>query len=141
MLAGMPSIGKSVLALHYAHKHTSDYPGGLFWIDARQENGEAYDLTIQIVELAIIQGVKVPESITDTVKQLRYCARHWPLAPQRVLLVLDNINTEQELEACLKWLPTERFALLITARPQLGLLQVKRVDLGPLLADVAFEIF
>lgn len=140
LVAGMPGVGKSVLALHYARTHLSDYPGGLFWIDACTEDGEADDIALQLVELAITQGLEVPETV-DTSKQLRYCARHWPRAPQPILLVLDNISTVSELQPCLKWLPPERFAFLITGRPQLRLPSVRRVDLKPFTAETAFQVF
>jgi hypothetical protein len=32
-LTGLPGMGKSLLAIEYAHRFSAGYPGGVFWID------------------------------------------------------------------------------------------------------------
>ena len=134
VVSGMPGVGKSLTALHYADSKAEQYPGGVFWLDAGDD-----DLDFQIIETAIEQGVTIPNNISAK-RHLRYCAKNWPRAPYPVLLILDNVNTQTELEACLKWMPAERFKLLITARPQLQILQVETIVLTPLSANEALVV-
>ena len=134
IVTGMPGVGKSLVALSYARNPGQTYKGGVYWLDAPDG-----DIALQIVEMAIAQGVVVPDTI-EPFKQFRYCTNHWPLAPQPVLLVLDNVETEEELIPLLKWLPVERFKLLITARPQMRLANIKRVHLPVLATPTAVSI-
>lgn len=134
IISGMPGVGKSLLALHYAIQKQRDYLGGAFWIDAREG-----DIALQIVQMAITQGVVVPDTI-ELSKQLRYCTKHWPLAPKPVLLVFDNVDSEDELSPVLKWLPVERFKLLITSRPQMRLASIERAHISVLPAATAVSI-
>ncbi|MDX8501916.1 tetratricopeptide repeat protein [Mesorhizobium sp. VK4C] len=36
-LVGFPGVGKSLLAIEYAHRFSLAYPGGIFWLDARAD--------------------------------------------------------------------------------------------------------
>lgn len=134
IVTGMPGVGKSLVALYYAHHAGRAYPGGTYWIDA-PDGGIAR----QIVELTITQGVVVPDTI-EPFKQFRYCTNHWPLASQPVLLVLDNVEAEEELLPILKWLPAERFKLLITSRPQMRLANMEQVPIPVLPTAIAVLI-
>ena len=46
------------MALHYAHGAGQAYLGGAYWIDASDG-----DIALQIVEMAITQGVVVPDNV------------------------------------------------------------------------------
>lgn len=140
VVTGMPGVGKSVLALNYAQTHIQKYPGGLFWVDVPTEDGEADDIPLQLVDLAITQGVTIPRTI-DVSKQLRYCARHWPRDPDPVLLILDNVSSVEALQSSLQWLHPERFKLLITTRPQLRIPKAERVDVPPLRGEAVLAVF
>jgi len=37
LLSGLGGIGKTQLAVEYAYRHATDYPGGVYWINAAQE--------------------------------------------------------------------------------------------------------
>ena len=135
VVTGMPGVGKSLIALRYGYQEIQNYIGGVYWIDVGKG-----DISLDIVELAIAQGVVVPDTIALS-KQLRYCTKHWPLSPEPVLLVLDNVDTEEHLYPVLRWLPVERFKLLITARPQMRLANTERVAVPVLSTDTAVSIF
>lgn len=136
LITGMPGIGKSLLALHYAGQQKQAYSGGVFWIDAREGS-----IGLQLVEMAILQGVETPDSMTDSTMQLRYCLRRWPRSPQPVLLVVDNAEEADNISNTLQWLVPDRFKVLLTARPQLQLISIERIELVPLSIEEALSIF
>jgi tetratricopeptide (TPR) repeat protein len=112
-IQGMGGIGKTELALQYAHHHLQqqDYPGGVCWLNAREDVG------IQIVTFARSQfDLHLPDNL-DLVGQVAYCWRHW--APGKVLLVLDDA---QEYAAIAPFLTgiDPRFQILLTTRSRLG---------------------
>ena len=41
-LTGMGGIGKTQLAVEYVYRHRSDYPDGIFWIDAAGPLAEGF---------------------------------------------------------------------------------------------------
>ncbi|MGF1515688.1 MAG: TIR domain-containing protein [Elainellaceae cyanobacterium] len=142
-MTGMPGVGKSLLALQYADSCIQAYPGGVFWIEAGQEDSSADGIALQIVELAISEGVTVPETIPIP-RQLRHCAKNWPRAPYPVLLVVDNASSMNTLGLCLKWLPPERFKLLITTRSQADCQHshsVECVRVMPLKGEATLDLF
>jgi predicted ATP-dependent serine protease len=83
-VVGMPGVGKSELALYYAHSYGQSYPGGICWVDAQEE-----DIAIQIVQFAQRLGLVPPED-DESNNQLRYCWQNWPDAPKPVLTRISH---------------------------------------------------
>ena len=133
-LVGMPGVGKSELALHYAHTYGHYYPGGICWVDARED-----DIASQIVQFARRLGLTPPEN-DDSAKQLGYCWQYWPNAPQPTLIVIDGVDSyENQIEECCRGL-NARFKFLLTSRRHLSR-PVKLISIEPPTIEQAVDIF
>jgi tetratricopeptide (TPR) repeat protein len=133
-VVGMPGVGKSELALHYAHSYGHNYPGGICWVNAREEG-----IAVQIVQFGRRLGL-VPLEDDEPTNQLRYCWQNWPNAPEPVLIVIDDADSyENQLRESCRGL-TSRFRFLLTSR-QYWNKPVKLVALEPPTPEQAVAIF
>ncbi|MBD2254771.1 tetratricopeptide repeat protein [Nostoc parmelioides] len=113
-IAGMGGVGKTELALQYAHYHwhQNTYLGGICWLQGRD-----IKVGTQIVAFARTQLGLQPPDVPDLKYQLSYCWLHWQKGD--VLLVLDDVNDWKEVKP---YLPPQssRFKVLITTRLQIA---------------------
>ncbi|QIR36611.1 tetratricopeptide repeat protein [Tolypothrix sp. PCC 7910] len=121
-IEGMAGVGKTELATQYAliHLLLNNYPGGICWLRARDE-----DIGLQILQFAIAKlGLKPPED-WDVQKQVDFCWSRWH--DGNVLVVLDDVTDYAKVEP---YLPPQspRFKLLITTRLQLDFPQSFTLD-------------
>lgn len=91
-IVGMGGMGKTQLALEFAHRRISGYPGGVFWIRAADES--------QIRDSFDALGVlfNLPESIPDRPERV---LRRIKDSPVRSLILFDNLTTSFPA----KWAP------------------------------------
>ncbi len=98
---GMPGVGKTQLAIEYAHLHSGDYPGGVFWIDAEHTPRLAAFRTI--AGWACVPWLEGEKENT----QIQTFWRELADRP-RSLIVLDNfpeVTHGAEYLAIRPWLP------------------------------------
>ena len=86
-LTGMGGIGKTQLAVAYAYHRRSDYPGGIFLINA------AEDILPQLLNVARLLKLKVsdPER-ADINEQLISALHDYLLEQPKTLLICDNVE-------------------------------------------------
>jgi WD40 repeat protein len=111
-LTGMGGIGKTQLAVEYAHRHKDDYPGGIFWIDAAGSLAEAF------ARLASDHRLKWAESDRPRDEQIQAAFAVLYGRPH-ALLVLDNLPDPAALAGSLApgCVPEDlRCGLLFTTR-------------------------
>ena len=131
-VAGMGGVGKTELALQYAHKHyqANDYPGGVCWLRAKEGN-----VATQIISFAQAHlDLTIPQDL-DLPTQVGYCYRNW--RDGNVLLVLDDVDNYQQIEDCY-FTQDSRYKVLITTRERFS--AVISLDLDVLTPEAALEL-
>jgi tetratricopeptide (TPR) repeat protein len=130
-IAGMGGVGKTELALQYAHSHRVTYQGGICWLSALQDVG------VQLVQFARNQLQLNPPDDLDLVGRVQYCLTKWHEG--EVLLVIDNVtNYREEVRCYLESVPS-RFKQLITTREKLQP-PIVRLDLDVLTPLAAMQL-
>jgi len=141
-IVGMGGVGKTELALQYAHNHwrqsiyssgVNSYPGGFCWFRIQED----VEVGTEIVNFARNNiGLKPPDGL-DLHDQVKHCWKHWKGGD--VLIVFDDVNESKQIEA---YLPPEisKFKVLFTTRNQNLAENFQRLSLDVLSEAAALEL-
>jgi tetratricopeptide (TPR) repeat protein/DNA-binding XRE family transcriptional regulator len=90
VIHGMPGVGKTKLAIHFAHEVAENYPGGQFFVDLYGHSAQRRPIhpRDELGALLLAAGVSRPE-IPDELDERAKAWRHWT-AEHKVLLLLDD---------------------------------------------------
>ena len=132
VLAGLSGLGKTQLALHYAHLFYSEYPGGVFWINAADSSHLKEDYATLGRSFF---GIPENLSLESTVARLRDHLTH---LAHPALFVFDNVSEETDLAL----LPVSAHCrlLLTTQKKNLVPPGFELVELPKLEADAALAL-
>jgi len=133
---GLGGIGKTQLAVEYAHRYGPRYWGGVFWLDMEDEEA----IASQVAACGGPEGMDFPgfESLSQE-EQVARVKKEWKKATPR-LLIFDNVDDANVVD---EWRPvTGGCRVLITSRrtdwpSSLGLAEVR---LATLPRDKAIEL-
>jgi len=96
VLCGPEGIGKTHIAIEYAYRHAADYPGGVYYINARR------NWSFELAKIAQQRGLRPVRRVTAQLEHERWLAialqRH--LADELkmpILLIFDNIADPLEI--------------------------------------------
>jgi len=87
VLVGMSGVGKTRLAIEYAHHYTASYPGGIYWIDFTR------DWEDQVVKNAELLGLReYADRETERRRLLMLAFGNLLNTHPQSLLILDGVN-------------------------------------------------
>ena len=109
-LAGMGGLGKTQIALEYAHAHLANYPGGVYWLDARSEERLLTDYAAIGKRFF---GRNEAHGAEQAAEETREALRR---LKKPALVVFDNVTEQTNLD----WLPASgSMHLLLTTQRQI----------------------
>lgn len=114
VLSGPGGVGKSALAAHVAHRLAARYPGGQLYADLSHTT--AFEVLGRLLRALGVAPSEVPADPDERVTAYRTL-----LASRRVLVLLDNATSEQQVRPLLPGYPGS--TLLITSRRSLAALR------------------
>jgi len=117
VICGAPGVGKTTLAVHWAHSVASQFPDGQLYLNLRgfDSSGsvmsapEAIGRILDAMQIPAEQRPESPDARADLYRSL--------LAGKRMLVVLDNARDDDQVRLLLPGSPG--CAVLITSRSQL----------------------
>ncbi|MFE2250990.1 AfsR/SARP family transcriptional regulator [Streptomyces lavendulae] len=142
LITGVAGVGKTGLAVRWAHRVTERYPDGRLFADLRGYDEHhspttAGDILSRFLRSLGVESEEVPNGLEDRIALYRSV-----LADRRVLLVLDNVRTFAQIRPLLPG--SGGCTVLVTSREQLEQLVTwpprARVHLGVLPEDESVEL-
>jgi len=126
----MGGVGKTELSLQYASSNQQNYPGGICWIEAREQS-----IPRQIVDFAEAHlDLELPKKIEKPLEKVNWCWQNWPTG--NTLVIFNDVTSYALIKPYLP--PTEtRFYILLTTRLKL-LKDSERLELDVLQPEDAF---
>lgn len=129
-VSGTAGVGKTALALHWAHRARTRFPDGQLYVDLRgydpQQPMEAGDALARFLTALGVPDHEIPLDVDDRAARYRTA-----LAGRRMLIVLDNASAPDQVRPLLPG--TGGCAVVVTSRDRLqGLVAVdgaERIDL------------
>ncbi|MBN6037048.1 BTAD domain-containing putative transcriptional regulator [Amycolatopsis sp. 195334CR] len=133
---GMPGVGKTALAVRFAHEVAADYPDARLFVDLRAHA----PLSASDALARLLRAVGVPDSAIPADLDERAALWRGELAGRRVLLVLDDAADAAQVTPLLPG--TAGCLVLVTTRNRaLAVEDTRGLTLTPLDAWSAAEMF
>jgi tetratricopeptide (TPR) repeat protein/transcriptional regulator with XRE-family HTH domain len=117
VVSGMPGVGKSALAVHWAHRVSARFPDGQLYIDLRGFDPAGSVVSTAAAIRAFLDAFSVAPARIPAETQAQIGLYRSVLAAKRVLLVLDNARDTEHVRALLPGSPTS--AVVVTSRNRL----------------------
>jgi DNA-binding SARP family transcriptional activator/tetratricopeptide (TPR) repeat protein len=132
-ISGRGGVGKSTLAIRAAHELVEDYPDGHLYVNLATPDGDDYTATLLA---RLLRGLGSGVPVDPRERGEAYRTR---LAGKRMLVVLDNAMTEEQVLPLLPGGPT--CAVIVTSRSRLsGLAGAHWIDIDVLDVDKSLEL-
>lgn len=132
VIEGPQGVGKTTLAVHWAHQVAAAYPDLRMHLDLRG-SGPGEPMTASAALEALLRGVGVPTDLIPPGADERAALLRGTLAGRRVLLLLDNARDANQVRPML---PGGDSLVVVTSRARLRGLSIRdgarRVTVGPL---------
>ncbi|MBO2450851.1 tetratricopeptide repeat protein [Actinomadura barringtoniae] len=141
VIQGMAGVGKTALAVHWAHKIASRFPDGQLFVDLRGHTAEAAMDPQEALD-RILRGLGVPGELVPTTLDAKILLARTHFASRSMLLILDNAVSSDQVHSLLA--SGRSCTTIVTSRNRLPGLIVKSsvhtVDLDVLQPEEAHEL-
>ncbi|ANZ38586.1 SARP family transcriptional regulator [Lentzea guizhouensis] len=141
LVTGPAGVGKTALALHWAHRVREEFPDGQLYVDVHGYDPNREPLEIGEVLNRFLRALGVPAGDTPVSVDERSALLRTLLADRRMLVMLDNVRGSGDL---LPLLPGAPSCVVVTSRRRLvGLVaqvEAKLIELDMLTTDAAVDV-
>ena len=122
VIDGPPGVGKTALALQFAHRVARHYPDGVLFLDLRGFDPSSEPLTISRALHHLLIGLGVPAQRMEPDQEDRINQFRSTVDGRRMLLVLDNAADAEQVRALV---PNPDSLVVVTSRRKLPGLGVR----------------
>jgi DNA-binding SARP family transcriptional activator/tetratricopeptide (TPR) repeat protein len=136
---GMAGIGKTALAVHAAHQLADRFADGQFFVDLHGFTEGVSPVDPADALDRMLRGLGLPGEQIPHDLDARAALYRTRLANRRVLILLDNAATEEQVRPLLPGTPT--CLVLITSRVRLAVTDAEPLTLSALPAAEALDLF
>jgi len=117
-LSGTPGVGKTALAVHWAHRVAGRFPDGQLYVNLRGFDPSGSAMSPAETVRGFLEAMMVPPHRMPTSFDSQVALYRSLLAGRRMLVVLDNARDAEQVRPLLPGSPTA--VALITSRDQLS---------------------
>ncbi|HEV2782537.1 MAG TPA: BTAD domain-containing putative transcriptional regulator [Actinophytocola sp.] len=118
VLSGTAGVGKTTLAVHWAHRVRAGFPGGQLYVNLRGFDPTGSPVNPAEAVRGFLEAFEVPPDRVPTTVEAQVGLYRSLLANRRVLVVLDNARDAEQVRPLLPGAPGS--VALVTSRNQLA---------------------
>ncbi|MFL6125295.1 tetratricopeptide repeat protein [Actinophytocola sp.] len=141
-ISGLPGIGKTSLAVHWARRHVDRFPDGQLYVNLRGFDPSATPMDPAEAVRGFLDAFEVPAQQVPTELAAQVALYRGLVEDKRMVIVLDNARDTDQVRPLLPGSPS--CLVLVTSRHQLSGLVVRdhaqRVTLDTLSGEEAREL-
>src|SRR5204863_898199 len=141
-IAGTAGVGKTALAVHWAHRSTGRFPDGQLYVNLRGFDPTGPAMTAAEAVRGLLDALGVPAQRAPATLDAQAALYRSLIAGRRMLVLLDNARDAEQVRPLLPGAPT--ILVVVTSRNRLSSLVAvegaRPLALGLLSADEARDL-